>query len=313
MAQDRSARPLLGIAHLEALLAVSRHGRLADAAASLNVTPSALSHRIAEAERRLGIELYTRVHRRLEPTAAAIHLAETAASLLDELARAEADSRAMTGSVCRVVRLAVDAYRSYHWLPDFVRFARSEASTIELQVSSSGSENSTARVEAGTLDIAVAPGDRPSGRLEDRFLFSDELVFITPTDHPLASKSTITGPDIDGVEFITYSRTPEPDREFARLFRPSNAYPAWVETIELPEAIVEMVSAGLGTSVLARWAVEDAIIHGRVAESRVGEGGINVDWHVFNRPDDDEARTMAQLLVSYCERHGSLSQNPLPA
>jgi len=302
-----SRSPLLDISHLEAICAIDHYGRLADAAVSLHVTPSALSHRISEAERRLGLPLYVRAHRRLEPTAAAAYLVTTAKGLLDDLARAEADSRRMTGEVRRIVRLAVDAYRSYRWLPDFLRFVRAENPNIELQISSSGSDDPIGRVESGALDVAIAPGDRPSAQLEDRFLFDDELVFIAPPDHPLACKPVITGPDIEGVEFITYTRTPEPDREFARLFRPSNAYPAWVETIELPEAIVEMVAAGLGTSVLAHWAVEHSISQKRVSASRLGEDGITIPWHAFNRPDDDASRAIAEQLVDWCVKHGSLS------
>lgn len=298
--------PTLEISHLEAIRAIDHHGRLSDAAAALNVTPSALSHRIREAERRLGIALYVRAHRRLEPTAAAVYLAQTAARALDDISLAEADARRMTGAVRRVVRLATDIYRSYSWLPAFLSMAREHHPEIELQVSASGSDQATAQVTARAIDLAIAPGDRPAPHLEDRFLFNDELVFLTAPDHPLAGKDRVTGPDIEGVDFITYTRTPEPDREFARLFRPTNHFPSWVETVELPEAIVDMVAAGVGTSVLSRWAVADAIRHDRVAASRVGDG-INIPWHAFTRPDDDQARNIAALLATFCERHGGLA------
>ena len=55
-------------------------------------------------------------------------------------------------------------------------------------------------------------------------------------DHKLAEKDFIEGPDIAGEDFITYTRIPEPDREYARLFRPSNSYPNWVETVEVVRA-----------------------------------------------------------------------------
>ena len=302
-----SERLTLDIGHLEALCAIDEHGRLADAAAALNVTPSALSHRIREAERRLGIPLYVRQHRRLEPTAAAAYLTQTAGSLLDALGRAEADARRMTGAVRRVVRIATDVYRSYAWMPAFLHEVRSALPDITLQVSSGGSEAATAKVTAGVLDLAVAPGDRPAPHLDDVFLFDDELVFLTPPAHPLADRTVVTGPDIEGVDFITYTRTPEPDREFARLFRPTNHFPAWVETVELPEAIVEMVAAGVGTSVLSRWAVAEAISQGRVSAARVGADGITIPWHAFVRTDDVDAARVADLLAEFCATNGGFS------
>lgn len=297
--------PTLDISHFEAIRAIDHHGRLGDAAAALNVTPSALSHRIREAERRLGISLYVRAHRRLEPTAAAAYLAQTTARALDDISRAEVDARRMTGTVRRVVRLATDIYRSYSWLPAFLSMAREHHPEIELQVSSAGSDHATAQVTARVIDLAIAPGDRPAPHLHDVFLFDNELVFITAPDHPLAGRQRVTGPDIEGVEFITYTRTPEPDREFARLFRPTNHFPSWVETVELPEAIVDMVAAGIGTSVLSRWAVDDAIRQQRIAACQVGDG-IDIPWHAFTRPHDTHAQSIAALLATFCETRGGL-------
>ena len=302
-----SPNPTLDVPHLEAIRAIDRHGRLSDAAAALNVTPSALSHRIREAERRLGIALYVRAHRRLEPTAAALYLTRTAERVLDDISLAEAGARRMTGAVRRVVRLATDIYRSYTWLPAFLAVARTSHPEIELQVSSAGSEQATAQVTARIIDLAIAPGDRPAAHLRDVFLFDDDLVFIAPPDHPLAGRPRVTGPDIEGVDFITYTRTPEPDREFARLFRPTNHFPSWVETVELPEAIIDMVAAGMGTSVLSRWAVQKAIKQGRITASQVGHDGIVIPWHAFTRPDDTGAHSIADLLASFCESHGGLT------
>ena len=65
-----------------------------------------------------------------------------------------------------------------------------------------------------------------------------------------------------------------------------------------------MVAAGLGTSVLARWAVEGAIGDGRVSASRVGPEGITIQWHAFYRPDDREAKAIAELLADWCAQTG---------
>ena len=110
-----------------------------------------------------------------------------------------------------------------------------------------------------------------------------ELLFIMPPDHKLAGNAHIEATDIVGEDFITYTRVPEPDREYAKFFRPNNSFPNWTETVELPEAIVEMVAAGLGTSVLAGWAVRDSIESGRIVGARVGSDGINIPWYAATR------------------------------
>ncbi|MEZ5845099.1 MAG: LysR family transcriptional regulator, partial [Hyphomicrobiaceae bacterium] len=70
--------------------AIGRRGRLTDAAEELGLTPSALSHRIREAERRLSAVLFTRHHKRLRMTPAAEYLADTAERMLTDLVRVEA-------------------------------------------------------------------------------------------------------------------------------------------------------------------------------------------------------------------------------
>jgi len=103
---------------------------------------------------------------------------------------------------------------------------------------------------------------------------------------------------------------PEPDREYARLFRPSNSYPNWGETVEVPEAIVEMVAAGLGTSVLAGWAVSGAVSSGRVVSAQVGNEGISIPWYAAIRSgdsaEDDYNRQVMTTLAKWCEQNGGL-------
>lgn len=64
-------RPLLDLRHLQLIQAIIETGRITDAAEKLGVTPSALSHRLREAERRLDVPLFTRMHKRLRKTPAA--------------------------------------------------------------------------------------------------------------------------------------------------------------------------------------------------------------------------------------------------
>jgi LysR family transcriptional regulator for metE and metH len=159
-----------------------------------------------------------------------------------------------------------------------------------------------------SVDLAIVSGEaaRFGGTLTH--LFDDELLFIMPPGHRLAGRHAVEGPDIVGEDFITYTKVPEPDREYARLFRPSGSYPNWTETVELPEAIVELVAAGLGISVLAGWAVRGAIAAGRVVTARVGGDGLSVAWFAAIRPADAEAggaiAEVARLLSDWCASPG---------
>ncbi len=296
--------PLLDLRHYQMIAMLAKTPRVTDAADQLGITPSALSHRIREAERRLGVPLFSRSHKRLRMTAAAEYLAQVADRLIADLVRAEHDAERMGHGVRHVVRLAVEAYSSYHWLPSFLRHLKEVQPDVGIQVVAAAAKAPLESLADHTVDLVILSGDQSASRFESVRLFDDELVFIMPPNHRLSGRAHIDGKDIVGEDFITYTRIPEPDREYAKLFRPNDTYPNWTETVELPEAIVEMVAAGLGTSVLAGWAVRSAIAGDRIVGCRVGPDGVTIPWHAVIRPDtapeDTVTRTVAETLAGWC-------------
>ncbi|MGB1446810.1 MAG: LysR family transcriptional regulator [Arenicellales bacterium] len=303
-------RPSLDIHHLEMMAALAETPRVTEAAEKLRITPSALSHRLREVERRLEIPLFMRVHKRLQPTPAADYLAQVSRRVLADLVRVEGDVRKMGRGLRHVVRLAVESYSAYHWLPAFLTHLRARESGIGIEVVAAASRDPLMSLHELSVDLVIVSGEIASSGIDLQLLFEDELRFIMAPAHPLANRQFIEGKDIVGEDFITYTRVPEPDREYARLFRPANSYPNWVETVEVPEAIVEMVAAGLGTSVLAGWAIAAAVESGRIRSARLGESGISVPWHAATRrgsaEEDQHNRRVAECLVEWCRANGKL-------
>jgi len=126
--------PTLELRHFQMIAVLAATPRVTDAAECLGITPSSLSHRIREAERRRDLALFTRVHKRLRMTPAGAYLAQVAERTLADLARAEEDARRMDRGFRQVVRFAVESYSSYHWLPAFLRHLRAREAEVGLQV-----------------------------------------------------------------------------------------------------------------------------------------------------------------------------------
>lgn len=280
--------PKLDLKHLQMIRAIGRTGRVVDAADALGLTPSALSHRIKEAERRLGVPLFERLHKRLRMTAAAEYLAAFSDQFMAELERVEDEVRRMNAGVDHVVRLTVEAYGAYHWLPDFLETMEQVDPRISLQIMVGAGRDLGQELMSRRLDLALVSGEASiSGA---RYLpgFDDPLVFICAPDHRLASRAAVGADDIENERFITYTKVPEPDREFARLFRAESRYPRWTATVEQPEAIVELVAAGRGASVLASWAVAPFIASGRICAIPLRPDPILIRWRCMFRDDEPE-------------------------
>ena len=297
-------RPLLDLRHLQLIQAIVETGRITDAAEKLGVTPSALSHRLREAERRLDVPLFTRMHKRLRVTPAAEYMAVVAERILTDLSRAEEDVRRMNAGTQHVVRLSVEAYSNYRWLPSFIKFLKSNTDGIDLQIMAGARSDPLTGVLNRHIDIAIVSGQASQTGLGALPLFDDPLYYIMSPDHRLADRAFVEGSDIVGEPFITYTKVPEPDREFARLFRPTDSYPKWAATVELPEAIIELVASDLGTSVLSGWAIQAPLAEGRIVAAKVTADGITVPWYATLRredmQDEDPIYQVAKLLAEWC-------------
>ena len=280
--------PRLDIRHLQMIRAIGRTGRVVDAADELGLTPSALSHRIKEAERRLGVPLFERMHKRLRMTAAAEYLANFSETFLGELYLIEDEVRRMNAGIDHVVRIAVEYYSAYHWFPAFLAQFRKQHPTIDIQIMAGTRRDIHETLLDRHIDLAIVSRESNHAATQSVRLFEDPLVFICAPGHPLAKRHSVSATDIEGQQFITFTKTPEPDQEFARLFRPERRYPSWTAAVELPEAIVELVAANQGTSILARWAIAPHIETGRLVAIPLAPKPILIEWRCMFRADEPE-------------------------
>ncbi|MFZ1482380.1 MAG: LysR family transcriptional regulator [Paracoccaceae bacterium] len=302
--------PRLDIRHLQMIRAIGRTGRVTDASDELGLTPSALSHRIKEAERRLGVPLFERMHKRLRMTAAAEYLAEVSERMLNELKTVEDEVRRMNEEIDHVVRLATQTYSAYHWLPGFLEFLETRAERISLQIMKSPSEDVTPAILNRQVDIAIVPGNLTRPGCAFVPLFTDRLMFICAPEHRLAGKEVIGGADIEGEKFITYSKVPSPDQEFAVIFRPEGRYPRWTATAEPPEAILELVSANRGTSILTEWVLEPLRSSHRIRAIPLGSPTITQSWRCQFRADEPADGPVALVAAALRDWFGKPKGQP---
>jgi LysR family transcriptional regulator for metE and metH len=288
----------LDLRHYETVAAIVELGSMTAAALELATTQSALSHRLAEAERRLGVQLFERgAQRRLRPTRAGLAVHQAALRALADLERCETLLRSETSGITSVVRIAVGSYDCYHWYPTFLEVAKREHPAVALELVVVGDAPSES-LAANTADLVLA-ASWPTGPIECQPAFSDELVLITSPDHPLADRDYIEVEEMVEETYLTYSPNPAPGFEFDRFIRPANVYPLVVTIVPSTSAIAELVAAGAGVGILSRWALAPMIDGGRLAAVRCGAAGLDLDWHVALRsqePDGSPVRLIADAL-----------------
>lgn len=292
----------LEIRHWQMLKAISELGNVAQAADALGISQSALSHRIAEAERRIGGKFFEKEGRRLKLTAAGSLITKAALQTLPILERAEADFEDNASIDNQIVRLGVAAYSCYYWLPDFIKFVNKHTSKLKLRLVASATQNPITSLQHGSVDLVIAPGYLATPGISQTPLFVDQLVLVTPYQHPLSNKSFVEANDLRDKHYYTYSQTVLPGFEYDRFISPSGVIPQQVEVVEMTDAIIELISAGLGVSILSKWAVSSALKTQRISSAQLGEKGLDLAWSALTRESEKKnspSKQLATLLAGW--------------
>lgn len=267
----------LEVRHLRLMLAVTEEGSVTRAGQRLHLTQSALSHQLRDIEERLGTALFLRIKRRMIPTEAGEKLLQTARLVLNQLESAETEIGQMAQNRLGTLRLATECYTCYHWLPSVLKSFHSSYPGVEVKIVVEATHHPIAALLNGQLDLAITSDKLHDSRLRYRSLFSDEMVVIMAPGHPLAERPYIRPRDFEGEHLILYVGREE-STLFERVLIPAGVEPARLSTVSLTEAIIEMVRAGLGISVLAHWAIRDQILSGRLVGKPVTKKGLHRDW-----------------------------------
>jgi LysR family transcriptional regulator for metE and metH len=305
-------RPRLDLRHLEMMLAISEEGTLAEAAHVLRVTPSALSHRIREAERRLGMPLYQKRGRTLRPTLGAEILTSAAGRLLFDLVQSERLAVGSAEGVRHVIRLTVSVYNCFHWLPAFLAGLRGEHPDIDIDIEAGAVLNPYENLATELIDMVISPGVILPGTVDAVPLFNDELVAVTAPGHPFCDRDFVEADDFLLETNLTYSMVRQPGFEADRFWTPANVYPAREVKIGSVEAICELIKAGFGVSILSRWALKPHFEAGTLKATPLGRDGLDIVWNAVLRGAADEnapERKVARALAGWFVIHSATGRD----
>jgi len=246
---NKSRVSSLTIKQLRAFVTVYQLRGLSAAASQLFVTQSAVSVLIRQMEQDLGVTLFDRTTRSLEPTAVAHEAIEAAQRVLrdiDALGRGLSDL-----STIRRGRVAITCTPTLAeaLLPAAISEYLKRYPDIHINIDDCAPENFTARVLGEHADFGVGTPDRAGGVQKTR-LMSDYVSIVYQENDPLASKKVVRWKDIDGLPIITV----RPGYGIRSLIAQSAAQAGIFMNVQhevsLMSTALWMTSCGLGPSVM---------------------------------------------------------------
>ena len=272
------------IRHLRLVVAIVDTGTLARAARRLHLTPSALSHQLRDIESRLRTPLFRREDRRMVPTDAGASLLAVAQRVLADLDQMETAFRAGDpASAAGTIRITTQCYTCYHWLPRIIADFAKEWPDVTIHIVPEATRAPHEAVSDARVDVAIVYDHIDAGSLQYTHLFDDDLLAVMSPSHTLAKATLLHPTALSGQHLILYDIPPSDSFVQRHILGPEAVVPTKVSRVPLTEAILELVRANLGISILARWAVAPQIASGELVGIPLDAPGARRRWSAARR------------------------------
>ncbi len=246
----------MGSQKYEAFLKVTETGSFKQAALELGYTQAGMSYLISTLERELDVPLFVRDY-------GSTHLTSDGKDLLpwiQNVCNAERQMETRLSEIKHldsgVVRVAAFTSTAIQWFPGIAKAFLKLHPGIDLQLICVDDEDE--------LEEAVWRGDADCGflvypikrDLQAIALRRDPLLVVLPPQHPLADQPRISRKALAEEPYIRLKSGTSSEME--ELFRQNKVEPNVRFTIDSDYAVMSMVSAGLGFSVLPDLILRDA-------------------------------------------------------
>ncbi|MBN8489249.1 MAG: LysR family transcriptional regulator [Burkholderiales bacterium] len=190
---------------VQAFVAVAELGGFSRAARELHLTQTALTRRVQKLEAYLGLKLLDRTTRRVELSTVGREFLPQARALVQDMTSAVERLKDMSRSGSGQLALACIPSMSSHVLPGLIRQYAQAHPDNRIRLHDGSSTEVRQAVLDGQADLGIALHGEPHPDLEERRLFSDPLMFLCRTPHPLEQASEVRWSDLRDTELIGVS------------------------------------------------------------------------------------------------------------
>jgi DNA-binding transcriptional LysR family regulator len=260
----------MDLAQLEVFLAVAQEGRFSRAAKKLYRTQSAVSQSIRKLEDELGEPLFDRSSREGVLTDAGRVLEEYAERLLNLRGDAREALLELRELQKGKLSIAANEFTALYLLAVLAEFRRLHP-MIRITVRRSLGSRIPDDVLRHNTELGVLTYDPQEPQLCSTVVYLDELIFVVPPTHPLASARQVSIRQLGAESFVAHNVTSPYREKVIEAFK-RHKTPLHMD-IELPtlQAIQRFVTMGSGVALVPEISVENELTRGELVRIPVRE------------------------------------------
>jgi len=190
--------------HLRLLVAVADFGNLKQVADISHVTVPAVSKALAELEKGLGLELFTRTAQGLRPTPYGECLVRHARTLLIDIHQARDELKALSSGSEGKIHVGVFPASTSVLLPQALALLKQRSPGTNVLVTEGTTSTLMPDLWQGTVDMIVGrlPTRNSVNGFEERELLEEPVMLMTGPHHPLTKKKKLKWSDLQSYPWV---------------------------------------------------------------------------------------------------------------
>lgn len=235
---------------LQAFLSIAERGSFQRAAAHLNLSQTAISHRMRKLEDELGLKLFARTTREVTLTRAGIDFLPKAQKAIAELEQSFDELKQQGAKRRERLDIACLPVFAVHYLPAILsRFDKTHPD-VEVRIFETPSAAIAALVQSGEVEFGLSVIQTNRWDLDVETIADVPLVLACPKDYPLAGKRAVGWKDLRDMPLIRVGTKTAIRSIIDDAMAAARVAPNWQYEVQHVETAVHLVAAGLGLAVV---------------------------------------------------------------
>jgi DNA-binding transcriptional LysR family regulator len=293
---------------LQVFHTVARLLSFTKAAETLHMTQPAVTFQVRQLEEHFNTRLFDRTHNRISLTDAGKIVFQYADKIFDLYGQMENAVREMTGEISGALTIGASTTIAEYMLPSLLGDFKEKYPDVTIHLKVSNSDGIVSMVENNAIDLGVVEAPVTNKNLLVENCRTDQLVAISPPNHPLAKKKKVRLEDLLEFSFICReegSGTREVISEYvSKVDKTGDGLNISME-LGSPEAVKGAVEAGMGISVVSRATIQKELKLGTLVEIPL-DPPLERPFSFVHQKQKFRHRVMEKLLDfarAYCEVH----------
>ena len=254
---------------MRVFITVADKKNFSKAAKALSLTQPAVSFQIQTLEQYYQTMLFDRVNRHVKLTAAGELLLDYAVHMNNLQAELERNMQQLTGHVKGELLVGASTTIGEYILPYVVGAFKQEYPDVNATIQIMNTNDIAENVNNKSFDLGIIEGPvELTENMESIAFLEDELVLAIPSNHPFATKESITLEELKTLPYITR----EPGSGSRLIFEQALIDADFdIEELHMvmelgsTTSIKSAIMGGLGISTISKWAIQDLVKTGKVA------------------------------------------------